>query len=239
MNASPHILGFLGWLLCGAAEAAPGQAGWVYPAPTTDGRTGDRTGESWTARAGIGGGYAFLIDEAHHGVTFVEAAVQPTPGVQIAGAFSLQADGHARLDPAYLVVSATVPWDAPTKLAFVAGAGGLGRYSGAGVGLSVGNQRGRVGWDIGWLPLVISVHPKWGWAELQGGDKTPAWDLHSTWMTLHGGLTFGMSERWSLRVGAPDGLVFSYATRRFYFDVGGGGLVYLAGAVGVKMGGRF
>ncbi len=242
MHSPRYILGFVGLLACSAcstASAAPGQAGWLFPSPVPDGRIGDRTGETWHARAAVGGGFAWFLDEESHGLTFLEAGAQPVPGLQIAGGMSLQVDGSPRLDPAYLMVSATIPSEVPTKVAVQAGAGGFGPYAGGGIGLAVGNQHGRVGWDLGWVPLAVSVNPKWGWEELSGGDRTPAWDFELTWMTLHGGLTAGLSEHWTLRVGVPDGLVFSYQRGHFTLDVGGGALFYLFGAVGLKAGGRF
>ena len=240
MHSSRYILGILGLLAIGdGALAAPGQSGWFMPDPAADGRIGARTGDTWTVRAALGGGYAWWFTEQSHGLTMVEAGVQPLRGVQVAGAMSLQVDGRPRFDPAYLVVSATVPSEAPTKVAFHAGVGGFSRHTGAGAGFVISNQEGAVGWDVGWTPVAIEITPKWGWAELQGRDRTPAWDLHVPWTTLRAGLSTSLTKRFILRVGIPDGFVFSYASRHLTIDVGGASVTHLFGAFGAKIGGRF
>ncbi|MEZ4321042.1 MAG: hypothetical protein R3F61_26420 [Myxococcota bacterium] len=211
------------------AIAAPGQSGVVYPSAVPP---------DHVARAGLAGGFTWVLDGDVHGLTALDVSLQPMRGVQISSMVSLQADGRARLDPGFVVVTATLPTRSNVKLAASVGAGSfLGRH-GAAAGVVLGNHSGDVGWDLGAYPLTFEYTPDWGWAEVEGGDTTPAWDLRPQWRTVTAGLDFRMSDHWRVRLGVPDGFTFSFTSRRFYLDFGGGSAYVLAGGVYLKSGVR-
>ncbi|MEZ4321041.1 MAG: hypothetical protein R3F61_26415 [Myxococcota bacterium] len=217
--------------------AAPGQSGVVYPSAVP---------ADHTVRAGVGAGLLWFgrtakksgISETDRQLSAVDVGIQPVPGVQISSLVSFQVDGQVRANPGFVALTVTVPSHQRVRIAGSVAVGQLFDRQGAAFGVLLGDHAGRIGWDLGAYPLKIRYTPDVGWAEVEGGDRTPTWDLVPEGRLVTGGVRFALSKVAHLRLGFPDGLTVSYAGKRVWVDVGGGSLGFYAGDLYLKAGFR-